>query len=181
MSAQLEPKGQAQRVIRPLRHTDLSEVMAIELASYDFPWTQPIFMDCLRAGYQCYALTLDEQLEAYAIISSALDEAHILNLCVAPSARGQGLAELLLDHALIEAELRGVDRCFLEVRPSNKPARRLYQKMGFRIIGRRPGYYPDVGGREDAWVMLVHLTDRPRPDVVDDIGDMGASEQHALD
>lgn len=168
MSAQLRPEALTQCVIRPLRHTDLTDVMAIEQASYDFPWTQPIFMDCLRAGYQCYALTQDDQLSAYAILSSALDEAHLLNLCVASGARRGGLAALLLDHVLIEAEIKGVDRCFLEVRPSNKPARRLYQKMGFRVIGRRPGYYPDVGGREDAWVMLAHLSDRPRPALMDE-------------
>lgn len=150
-----------------MRHTDLSAVMAIELDSYDFPWSQGIFMDCLRAGYGGYAMTNAEQLEAYAIVSSALDEAHLLNLCVSETARGQGLAELLLDHVLSDAELRGVDRCLLEVRPSNKPARRLYQKMGFRMIGRRPGYYPSVEGREDAWVMLCHLTERPRPEYED--------------
>lgn len=141
--------------------------MAIELDSYDFPWSQGIFMDCLRAGYCGYAMTHAEQLEAYAMVSSALDEAHLLNLCVSETARGQGLAELLLDHVLCDAELRGVDRCFLEVRPSNKPARRLYQKMGFRMIGRRPGYYPSAQGREDAWVMLCHLTERPRPECED--------------
>lgn len=141
--------------------------MAIELDSYDFPWSQGIFMDCLRAGYCGYAMTNAEQLEAYAMVSSALDEAHLLNLCVSEIARGQGLAELLLDHVLCDAELRGVDRCFLEVRPSNKPARRLYQKMGFRMIGRRPGYYPSAQGREDAWVMLCHLTERPRPEYED--------------
>lgn len=158
---------EAQRLIRPLRHTDLSTVMDIELDSYEFPWSQGIFMDCLRAGYSSYALTHAEQLEAYAIVSSALDEAHLLNLCVRETARGQGLAELLLDHSLCDAEIRGVDRCFLEVRPSNKPARRLYQKMGFRVIGRRPGYYPAAQGREDAWVMLCHLTERPRPEYAD--------------
>jgi len=167
MSAQLQNQTLDQRIIRPLRQTDLAEVMAIELDSYEFPWSQPIFMDCLRAGYQCYVLTHAEQIEAYAIVSSAIDEAHLLNLCVANQARGKGLAALLLDHVLCDVAIRSVDRCFLEVRPSNKPARRLYQKMGFRAIGRRPGYYPSKEGREDAWVMLCHLSDRPRPEYED--------------
>lgn len=167
MSAQFQSHPSNDRLIRPLRHTDLTQVMAIETASYDFPWSQPIFMDCLRAGYGCYAMTRDDQLEAYAIISSAVDEAHLLNVCVSQAYRGQGLAALMLDHVLADVALRGVDRCFLEVRPSNKPARRLYQAMGFRVIGRRPGYYPAAEGREDAWVMVCHLTERPRPEYED--------------
>jgi len=167
MSAQLQPSSSDERLIRPLCHSDLEQLMVIEEASYDFPWTQAIFKDCLRAGYGCYAMVSGAELEAYAIVSSALDEAHLLNLCVKSSARGQGLAVLMLDHILCEVELRSVDRCFLEVRPSNKPARRLYQQMGFRVIGRRPGYYPAFDGREDAWVMVCHLTDRPRPEYED--------------
>ena len=164
MSAQLQPSASNERLIRALCHSDLEQLMAIENDSYEFPWTQPIFRDCLKAGYGCYALINGEEMEGYAIISSAIDEAHLLNLCIKPACRGQGLASLVLDHVLCEMELRGIDRCFLEVRPSNKSARKLYQQMGFRVIGRRPGYYPAADGREDAWVMICHLTDRPRPE-----------------
>jgi ribosomal-protein-alanine N-acetyltransferase len=45
----------------------------------------------------------------------------------------------------------------LEVRPTNEPALRLYQRYGFERIGVRPGYYPALGGREDAVVMRVPL------------------------
>lgn len=162
MSAQLDTHPSTpERIIRRLDDSDLSEVMVIEQASYDFPWSQGIFRDCLRAGYACYAMTEADVLQGYAIVSSALDEAHVLNLCIRPQDRRRGLACTLLDHVLAEASVMGVDRCFLEVRPSNKPARRLYQQFGFRVIGRRPGYYPSAEGREDAWVMLCHLCDRP--------------------
>ncbi len=150
------------RSIRRLAEDDVAAVMAIETKAYDFPWSLPIFKDCLRAGYACHGMFESGELLGYAIVSSALDEAHLLNLCVRHEARRQGLAEGLLDHALTDAALLGVDRCFLEVRPSNKPARRLYQKSGFRVIGRRPGYYPSHAGREDAWVMMCHLSERPR-------------------
>ncbi len=163
MAARLVPSADADdRLIRRLDQADLSAVMAIETVAYDFPWSLPIFGDCLRAGYACYGMFDQGVLQGYAIVSSAIDEAHLLNLCIRPEARRQGLAEVMLDHVLTEAELGGVDRCFLEVRPSNKPARRLYQKSGFRVIGRRPGYYPSQEGREDAWVMLCHLSERPR-------------------
>ncbi|MNE24719.1 ribosomal-protein-alanine N-acetyltransferase [compost metagenome] len=47
--------------------------------------------------------------------------------------------------------------CFLEVRASNQPAYRLYERFGFNEIGRRRDYYPAVGGREDALVMACTL------------------------
>ena len=163
MAARFEVSTEpGERLIRRLDDGDLSAVMAIEAVAYDFPWSLPIFADCLRAGYACHGMFDQGVLQGYAIVSRALDEAHLLNLCIRQEARGQGLAEIMLDHVLTEAELAGVDRCFLEVRPSNKPARRLYQKSGFRMIGRRPGYYPSQGGREDAWVMMCHLSERPR-------------------
>lgn len=143
--------------IRDMTRPDLVTVAAIEKASYPFPWTQSIFSDCLRVGYRCHVLTIDEQVCGYGIVSMALDEAHLLNLCIAPERRRQGLAELLLGHVIDEVCVRGMDRLFLEVRPSNRGALALYRRRGFRVIGRRPGYYPAEDGREDATIMVLHL------------------------
>ena len=61
-------------------------------------------------------------------------------------------------HALLRiARARRVDRVFLEVRPSNVAAIRLYDAEGFNEIGRRPRYYPARNGREDALVMALEL------------------------
>ena len=53
----------------------------------------------------------------------------------------------------------GAEVTFLEVRASNHTASRLYERFGFNEIGRRPNYYPAVGGREDALVMAYSLVD----------------------
>lgn len=143
--------------IRPMRRSDLAAVLAIEHGAYPFPWSAGIFRDCLRVGYRCLVLTDLGRVCAYAIFSIAVDEAHLLNLCVATERRRTGLATLLLDHVLSDAALAGVDRLYLEVRPSNRAAIRLYGGQGFRQVGRRPGYYPADGGREDALVMVRHL------------------------
>ena len=138
------------------RH-DLPAVLAIERSAYSFPWSSGIFSDCLRVGYRCLVLTDDEQIGAYAVYSRAMDEAHLLNLCVSPQRRRAGLASLLLEHVMREMTVAGVDRLFLEVRPSNQAAKRLYAGKGFEQIGRRPGYYPTEDGREDALVLVRHL------------------------
>lgn len=145
--------------IRAMRRLDIASVNAIEQASYPFPWTKGIFKDCLRVGYNCRVLTLNGQIGAYAVVTQAVDEAHLLNLCVAQNFRRQGLARLLLEQVMDEVQVLGVARMFLEVRPSNPQAIALYNSCGFRKIGRRPGYYPADGGREDALVLVCRIDD----------------------
>ncbi len=55
--------------IRPMRATDVAEVVAIERASYQFPWSEGIFRDCLRVGYLCRVATVDRQVLAYGVMS----------------------------------------------------------------------------------------------------------------
>ena len=77
----------------------------------------------------------------YAIAHHAADEGEILNLGVAPAHQRRGVGRVLVEHLLTLLAERGVDAVFLEVRESNAAARRLYQRLGFREVGRRPGYY----------------------------------------
>ncbi|MEA2950208.1 MAG: [ribosomal protein S18]-alanine N-acetyltransferase, partial [Alphaproteobacteria bacterium] len=82
----------------------------------------------------------------------AADEAEILSVAVASSQRGKGLARQLLDLNLRRLAGLGVPAVFLEVDEGNAPARRLYQRAGFRDVGRREGYYP--GGKGAAALIL---------------------------
>ena len=148
-------------VIRPLAAEDLEQVLAIERASYPFPWTRGIFEDCLKAGYACFGGLIDGELVAYALHNHGAGEAHLLNLCVHPEFRSRGLGRLLLRHVLDHARAIGCLVVFLEVRPSNPAAITLYRDEGFDVIGKRPGYYPAATGREDAVVMRLGLTPTP--------------------
>lgn len=154
MSAQNRPQAQH---LRALRESDLNAVMAIEVRGYPYPWTRGIFLDCLRAGYPGVALEQDGLLVGYAVLSIAADEAHLLNICVDPLVQARGLGRRLLQAMVGVARDRGAQRIFLEVRPSNAPARALYHSEGFNEIGRRPRYYPAADGREDALVMAMEL------------------------
>ncbi|TYT27492.1 ribosomal-protein-alanine N-acetyltransferase [Luteimonas viscosa] len=140
-----------------MRDADLDEVMRIELRAYPFPWTIGIFRDCLRAGYPAWVLEAGPRLIGYGVLSVAADEAHVLNVCVDPDDQGQGHGRRLLRGLERVARGLGVQRVFLEVRPSNPAAIALYHDEGFNEIGRRPRYYPAHEGREDAIVMAKEL------------------------
>ena len=80
-------------------------------------------------------------LLAYITLYHIADELEIINLAVHPEARRQGLGWCLLDHALREEGKLGILSMFLEVRTSNTPAIKLYERAGFRLVGRRRNYY----------------------------------------
>jgi [ribosomal protein S18]-alanine N-acetyltransferase len=143
--------------IRPMMEIDLPEVAGIEQQSYTFPWSENIFRDCLRVGYTCRALDLAGQIIGYAVMSLGAGEAHILNVCVRDEYRSLGFGRRLLEHLLERAAASGVSEAFLEVRPSNLAAIRLYQRLGFEQIGIRRGYYQAPDGREDAIVLKLEL------------------------
>ena len=144
--------------IRPMMEIDLPEVAAIEQQSYAFPWSENIFRDCLRVGYTCRALDLAGQIIGYGVMSLGAGEAHILNVCVREQFRSVGFGRRLLEHLLERAAAAGVAEAFLDVRPSNLSAIRLYQHLGFEQIGIRRGYYQAPDGREDAIVLKRELT-----------------------
>ena len=90
-------------------------------------------------------------------MSGGAGEAHVLNVCIDERFRCRGIGGALLEHLLEFAKGLGVQDVFLEVRPSNTVAIRLYQSHGFGQIGVRKGYYQAVEGREDAVVLRRRL------------------------
>jgi len=144
--------------IRGMRSRDVPAVLAIEQVSYGFPWNERIFRDCLRVGYRGWVATdIEDEVIGYGLLSVAVGEAHVLNLCVAPDLRGQGVAAVLLEAMITQAMAERAETMLLEVRPSNRAARRLYKRRGFKRIATRPGYYPSPEGREDALILALEL------------------------
>lgn len=143
--------------IRPMQEGDLLGVLAVERGGYPYPWTRRIFQDCLRVGYCCLVAECDERIAGHGIMLARAGEAHILNLCVDADIQRRGVGSALLTQLLEVAVSANADSAFLEVRPSNRGAIRLYEGFGFHEIGRRPGYYPAPFGREDALVMACGL------------------------
>jgi ribosomal-protein-alanine N-acetyltransferase len=144
--------------LAPMRPEDLPEIMAIEQSAYEFPWTHGNFLDSLRAGHSAWTMRdAGGGLIAYAVLMLTADEAHLLNLTVAPACQRFGFGWRMLEAMAENARGYGARSMLLEVRPSNAAAQAMYERYGFVRIGLRRGYYPARDGREDAIVMRVPL------------------------
>ena len=142
---------------RRMRASDLVEIARLEKSLYDFPWSLGNFRDSVQAGYDCWTAALGEAIVGYAILMVALEEAHLLNFAIAAAWQNQGVGSGFLGHMVGVAKGAGCQIVYLEVRPSNAPARHLYRKAGFQQIAIRPDYYPAHGGREDALFLGLAL------------------------
>lgn len=149
------PSQSLELTVRPLVTEDLPKMLDIERLCHSYPWAEGVFLDCFKPNYRLWGACLGDSLVGYAVVTYILDEAHLLNLCVHPSARGHGIGKRLLRHLVAEGLRENVNQVLLEVRKSNSVACKLYRKEGFEEVGRRPGYYPAPSGREDARIMSL--------------------------
>ena len=134
---------------------DLDEVMEIELYSFPTPWERRMYEFDLTANeHSRFYVAVDETQSVIAYIGNwfVLDECHVGTIAVKSENRRQGIAELLLGFTAAKALEEGLQYIILEVRETNAAAIRLYEKLGFKIVGRRKGYYQDTG--EDANLMM---------------------------
>ena len=140
--------------LRQMEAEDLDQVMLIEKQRYDFCWSREIFQSCFKPSYHCLVLADHDDVYGYAVVLLGAREAHLLNICVAESIRGQGFARKILSAVFDLCHTTQSQELFLEVRPSNHVAVGLYESLGFNEIGVRPNYYKAHQGREDAIVMV---------------------------
>jgi [ribosomal protein S18]-alanine N-acetyltransferase len=154
MSAQLDSAIRYRR----MSEADLEHILAIESVAHSHPWTRGNFVDSIEAGYECWMAECDARCVGYLILIVAADEAHLLNLSVAPDCQRQGIGTHLTGCVITLAREHKARKIFLEVRPSNSAARALYGRCGFVEVGMRRDYYPSLNGRENAIVMERKLT-----------------------
>ena len=147
-------------MIQPLTSADLDEVGPIEDASHKVPWTRKMFEEELNGNpfSNFYAIRdpADQKLLAYVCFWLVFEEIRFMNLSVSPNHRRQGLGEKLVRWVLEWGWGRGAYLATLEVRASNKAARRLYEKLAFVVAGTRSGYYGEP--KEDALIMSLNRT-----------------------
>ncbi len=140
-------------ILRDMTGADLDVVLCIEREVHAHPWTPGNFSDALRSKYQCKVYEDNGEIQGYAILMLAVDEAELLDIAIDAAMQRMGLGRKLLEEMLSLARLAGMRRMVLEVRASNAPAIALYRSAGFGQIGLRRGYYPALTGREDALLM----------------------------
>ena len=155
--------------IEPMRAADLDAVLEIERASFHTPWSRQAFLHELERNRVAtlWVARSERPGEAsggdavvgYLCLWAVADEVHVTNLAIHPECRGEGVGRFLLGTLLTRHRAIGARRALLEVRPANAEARRLYEGLGFREVGRRRGYYVDTG--EDALILEARLDDGP--------------------
>ncbi len=136
-----------------MRLEHLDQVLEIEKASFPTPWSRDAFKgEILQNDFAHYIVAVyDSAVIGYGGMWIILDEAHITNVAVRPDLRGKSIGKVLMLEIIRQAVVRGANSMTLEVRPSNKAARKLYHGLGFIERGLRKRYYSDTN--EDAIIM----------------------------
>lgn len=142
--------------IREMREEDIPSIVEIENISFSTPWSSSSFK---KEVYKPYAIpkvaVIKDRVVGYICVERIIDEAHILNLAVHPEFRKMGIGSLLVSTILDELKGTGCRYVYLEVRVSNIAAKRLYERLRFKVIGVRKHYY--IRPEEDAYVMMLEL------------------------
>jgi len=145
--------------LRDMAPADVAAVAAIEGATFPDPWTPGIFREELATPGRAYVVAEDEcGIVGFAGVNALDEDAHLMNIAVRRDMQGRGIGRELIVSAMERAAGLGARRITLEVRPGNAVAIALYESLGLRSVGVRPGYYLDTG--EDAVIMWGDL---PQP------------------
>lgn len=135
---------------------DLDALMEIENASFTAPWSRESYEELAPLeSISIWVAKTGEKLAGYMLLQHVAGEMELHTIAVAEDLRRRGIGMRLMEHMLEESRRLGVNRIFLQVRPSNAAARRLYEKFGFRAVGIRRAYYRD--NFEDALVMRLEM------------------------
>ena len=142
-------------IIRQMEEADLDQIMRIEEESFSSPWSRQSMMRELVNDQAHYFTACSEQGEVfgYAGFWQVMDEGHIMNIAVRKDRQREGIGKSLMEAMLSCGDTLGILYWTLEVRVSNLPAVKLYEKIGFTSAGIRPGYYSHP--REDANILWL--------------------------
>jgi ribosomal-protein-alanine N-acetyltransferase len=147
------------RVTKANIESCLDLIMEIENVSFLSPWSRNAFMqEAKNPISHLWVAMEDGALSGYLCFWMFDSEIQLINIAVHPEKRGRGLGQYLLKGMIETGVAHGMHQVWLEVRTSNVSARRLYEKLGFTVVGRRPRYYRDTN--EDAVVMSLSLSEK---------------------
>ena len=145
--------------IRRAGLTDLERIAVIEAESFSDPWPPPLLLEEMERDQQSGGFWVAAQaphgIVGFVSLRTLVDELEILNVAVTPARRGAGIGKRLVEFAMELAADWGLSRVILEVRESNRTARRLYKDLGFVVVGSRVGYYRNPP--EDAVLYTLDL------------------------
>ncbi len=150
----------ADYICRLMQETELNEVVELVQNASDFAWSPENIEGSFRSvndqSFVLYSLSRNDVL-AYAVIHTVLDESHLLNLVVDKKEQGKGLGSYFIKQLIKFLKNQNQHSLLLEVRASNAAAIKLYENIGFQLDGARKDYYPKGKGREDARLYSLSL------------------------
>jgi len=135
----------------------MDELMEIENRSFTLPWSRSSYEELWPLdSIEVWIAKIGSEMVGYYLVQKVGDEAELHTFAVKPEHRRCGIGQMLLDHMMGRARKKGTLFIYLQVRPSNAPARALYDKLGFKPVGVRKRYYRD--NDEDALVLRLKLS-----------------------
>jgi ribosomal-protein-alanine N-acetyltransferase len=142
--------------IRWMIRRDMPEVLAIEHASFEFPWCEEEFLRVLRQR-NCIGMVaeLGERIVGYMIYELHRNKLHVLDFATHPEFRRQGIGRQMVGKLVGKLCSQRRNRIALFVRETNLPAQFFFRVVGFRAVEVVREHYPDTD--EDAYSMLYHL------------------------
>lgn len=135
-----------------MTNKDTAQIAELERLCFSSPWSLNAIESELSNPLSLWLVAVDgDEVIGYVGSQTVMDEADMMNIAVKPVFRRAGVAERLVNVLINSLYSNGVHSLTLEVRASNDPAIALYEKLGFVLVGRRPGYYRNP--REDALIL----------------------------
>lgn len=135
-----------------LEKNHVPQIAEIEKCCFSDPWNEESIASELENRLSLWLVALEgDRVAGYVGSQTVLGEADMMNIAVHPDFRRQGIGEALVKKLIAELSQRGCHSLTLEVRVSNGPAKSLYEKLGFVLVGRRKKYY--FHPREDADIL----------------------------
>ncbi|MFZ5716608.1 MAG: ribosomal protein S18-alanine N-acetyltransferase [Bradyrhizobium sp.] len=136
-------------VVEPATLRDAARLAQLHGASFARGWGEGEFESMIgERNTLVHRLRLGGKTIGFAVSRVGADEAEILSIAVDAAYRGRGLSRTLLMTHLGHLAGRGIRTIFLEVEENNQPARRLYERAGFTVVGRRERYYKQPNGEQ---------------------------------
>ncbi len=151
--------------IRWMIRRDMPEVLAIENASFEFPWLEEDFIRCLRQR-NCIGMVAEyeERIVGFMIYELHRNRLHVLNFAVHPQQRRRGVGQKMVDKLVGKLSTQRRDRIMLEVRETNLDAQLFFRQLGFRAISVLRDFYDDTV--EDAYLMQYSYESADAPNVL---------------
>ena len=139
-------------IIEKMQACHVTQIAELETICFSDPWSEKSIGSELENKLSFWLVAMEgDRVAGYVGSQTVLDETDMMNIAVHPDYRRKGIAEALVTALIARLKEQGSTSLMLEVRASNEPARKLYEKMGFVQVGRRPNYYRNP--KEDAYIL----------------------------